>query len=344
MRVLDIYPDLPSSDPQGQTRKDFESDQDTRWCPGCGDYSILAQLQRVLPSLGIPKENYVFVSGIGCSSRFPYYMDTYGLHTIHGRAPAVATGIKSARPDLSVWMITGDGDGLSIGAGQLMHALRRNVDIKILLFNNQIYGLTKGQYSPTSPVGLRTKSTPMGSIDTPLDPVSVALGSGASFVARTVDVNAKHLQSVLKRAAAHKGSAFVEILQNCPIFNDGAFDHMTDKARKSQHELRIEHGQPLRFGSDDEMGICLDADLKPHVVHCHAHSESDLLVHDETNDMKATLLSRLRHPDFPVPIGVFRDVPRPTYDEMLNEQVEMAQAARKSSLQDLLNQGHWVVE
>lgn len=338
-----VYPVVAHSDPVGQNKKDFESSQDVRWCPGCGDYSILAQVQRLLPALGIPKENYVFVSGIGCSSRFPYYMGTYGLHTIHGRAPAFVTGIKSARPELSVWMVTGDGDGLSIGAGQLMHILRRNVDVKILLFNNQIYGLTKGQYSPTSPVGLKTKSTPLGSIDAPIDPISVALGAGATFVARTVDINVKHMQSVLARAAAHKGTAFVEILQNCPIFNDGAFGHITDKTTKFDHQLEVENGKPLRFGLDGHKGIALGPDMKPCIVEVAAHGEENLLKADEDNELFALLASRLRHPDFPVPLGVLRAVSRPTYDGQLNDQVTYAKSKRKGNVQELLNKGAWTV-
>src|SRR5688572_6449013 len=256
-----VYPDVAHTDPSALKLKDFQSDQDVRWCPGCGDYSILANVQRALPGLGIPRENFVFVSGIGCSSRFPYYMNTYGMHTIHGRAPALATGIKTMRPDLSVWVITGDGDALSIGGNHFIHVMRRNVDLKVLLFNNQIYGLTKGQYSPTSPVGTRAKSTPLGSIDYPLDPVSVALGANATFVARSFDVHANHLQTVLKRATEHKGTAFVEIYQNCNIFNDGCFSLLTDKETRPMHVLELEHGKPMRFGKDREKGIVVGPDL-----------------------------------------------------------------------------------
>ncbi|HEY8493858.1 MAG TPA: 2-oxoacid:ferredoxin oxidoreductase subunit beta, partial [Myxococcota bacterium] len=235
--------------PLALTRKDFESDQEVRWCPGCGDYSVLANVQRVLPELGIPRENFVFVSGIGCSSRFPYYMNTYGFHTIHGRAPAFATGIKLARPELSVWVITGDGDGLSIGGNHLLHAIRRNVDLQILLFNNRIYGLTKGQYSPTSQLGRKNKSAPMGVIDHPVDPLAFALGAGATFVARTVDVDATGLQEVLRRAATHRGTAFVEILQNCPVYNDGEWEAVEDKRTRAEAALPLEHGKPLVFGA-----------------------------------------------------------------------------------------------
>ena len=263
------------------TRKDFQSDQEVRWCPGCGDYAILASVQKVMPELGIPKENIVFVSGIGCSSRFPYYMNTYGFHTIHGRAPAIATGLKTTRPDLQVWVITGDGDALSIGGNHFLHVLRRNVDVKILLFNNRIYGLTKGQYSPASELGKKTKSTPYGSIDAPLVPLQVALGANASFVARTVDVDPQHLQGVLHRMAAHKGSAIVEIYQNCPVFNDGAFDKLTDKATKHDATMRLEQGKPVVF-SGGTKGIRLNG-FEPEVVTLGENgvTEKDLLVWDE---------------------------------------------------------------
>ncbi len=343
MPTQSAYPELTPTDPSGQTKQDFTSDQDVRWCPGCGDYAILAQVQKLMPSLGIPKENFVFVSGIGCSSRFPYYMNTYGVHSIHGRAPAVVTGIKAVRPDLSVWMVTGDGDGLSIGGNHLLHILRRNVDVKILLFNNQIYGLTKGQYSPTSPLGKKAKSTPLGSVDYPLDPVSVALGAGATFVARTVDVNVNHIQETLKRAAEHKGTAFVEIYQNCNIFNDAAFDYLTDKTQKVANELILEHGKPLRFGPNGEKGIGLDNGLRPRIVDVASEGEDKLLIHDETNEITSLLLSRLRYPDFPVPLGVFRAVSRGSYDVMLNEQVATAQHGNKKTLQQLLDAGSWTV-
>ena len=244
---------------------DFASDQDVRWCPGCGDYSILAQMKKVMPTLGIPRENIVFISGIGCSSRFPYYMNTYGIHSIHGRAPAVATGLKSSRPDLNVWVITGDGDGLSIGGNHLMHAIRRNMDVNIVLFNNRIYGLTKGQYSPTSPLGKTTKSTPMGSVDNPLYPLSIAIGCEATFVARSIDTHIKHLEVTLKRAAEHRGTAFVEVYQNCNIFNDNAWAYTKDRQTKQENTIELEHGKPLIFGANRDKGIRLNG-LEPEVV------------------------------------------------------------------------------
>ncbi len=344
MTSLNIYPEFKHTDPATQTRKDFVTDQDVRWCPGCGDYSILAQVQRVMPTLGIPRENYVFVSGIGCSSRFPYYMETYGIHSIHGRAPAVATGIKAMRPDLSVWVITGDGDALSIGGNHFMHVLRRNVDLKLLLFNNQIYGLTKGQYSPTSPVGTKAKSTPMGSIDYPIDPVSLALGANATFVARSLDVHAGHLQRVLKRAADHKGTAFVEIYQNCNIFNDGAFDALTDKETKSDTVIEIEHGKPMRFGKNLEKGIALGEGMRPKIVDVASYGEDKLLVHDEQSEVCGLLVSRLQAPHFPTPIGVFHAVSRPSYDQLLVEQLDRAKTQKRTRVQDLLNDGQWTVK
>ncbi len=266
------------------TAKDFASDQEVRWCPGCGDYSILAQMKKVMAGLGVARENLVFISGIGCSSRFPYYMNTYGFHTIHGRAPTLATGLKVARPDLQVWVITGDGDGLSIGGNHLIHAIRRNVDLKIVLFNNEIYGLTKGQYSPTSRLGTRTKSSPLGSLDNPLRPLSLAIGAEATFVARTVDVDINHLSETLRRAAAHKGSAFVEVYQNCKIFNDGVFEYATDKSVKADNVLHLEHGKPLIFGKDHNNGIRLHG-LDPEKVELgNGISVDDLLIHDEQAD------------------------------------------------------------
>ncbi|MCE9555646.1 MAG: 2-oxoacid:ferredoxin oxidoreductase subunit beta [Planctomycetes bacterium] len=305
---------------------DFASDQEVRWCPGCGDYSILAQMKKMLPSLGIPREQTVFVSGIGCSSRFPYYMNTYGIHSIHGRAPAVATGLKVARPDLSVWVITGDGDGLSIGGNHLMHCIRRNLDLNIVLFNNQIYGLTKGQYSPTSPLGKVTKSTPMGAIDNPLHPLSIAIGCEATFVARTIDVNIKHLGMVLKRAAEHRGVSFVEVYQNCNIFNDGAFSYATDKETKADTVVELEHGKPLIFGKNRDKGIRLHG-MTPEIVELgKGITEDDLLFHDEKapEPSLAYLLSRMRHPEFPEPIGVFRCVDRPRYDDEVGRQIAAA--------------------
>ncbi len=311
------------------TAKDFASDQDVRWCPGCGDYAILNQMRKVCASLGASKENTVFVSGIGCSSRFPYYMDTYGFHGIHGRAPAIATGVKLANPQLDVWLVTGDGDGLSIGGNHLMHVLRRNVDIKILLFNNRIYGLTKGQYSPTSEEGKKTPSTPMGAIDLPLTPISVALASEASFVARCVDVD-KNLGEVLGRAAAHEGAAFVEIYQDCNIFNHKAFEYASDKKTKEDHIIRLEHGKPLIFGHGRDKGIRLH-DHKSEVVELGSGiKEDDLLFHDEHDESLAFMLSRMSHPDFPEPMGVFYQIDDDRYEDLLTQQVEAAQAARGS--------------
>jgi 2-oxoglutarate/2-oxoacid ferredoxin oxidoreductase subunit beta len=325
-------------------RKDFVSDQDVRWCPGCGDYAILSQVQKLLPELGVPRENFVFISGIGCSSRFPYYVNTYGFHSIHGRAPAIATGLKVSRPDLSVWVVTGDGDALSIGGNHLIHALRRNVDLNILLFNNKIYGLTKGQYSPTSEPGKVTKSTPLGSVDQPFDTLALALGAGATFVARSVDVEAKHLTEVLRRAHAHRGASFVEILQNCNVFNDGAFDDLTDKARKSEHSLVLEHGKPLIFGRERDRGIRLHGFVPEVVSLADGVAESDLLVHDEHDPTVAAFLSRLGAPGFPTPIGVLYAVDRPCYDEAVNAQIAAARERAPADLAGLLRRGDtWVV-
>jgi 2-oxoglutarate ferredoxin oxidoreductase subunit beta len=329
------------------TRKDFESDQDVRWCPGCGDYAILAQVQRVLPDLGIPRENFVFLSGIGCSSRFPYYVNTYGFHTIHGRAPAIATGLKATRPELSVWVVTGDGDALSIGGNHLIHVLRRNVDVNILMFNNKIYGLTKGQYSPTSEVGKVTKSTPAGSVDHPFHPIALALGAEATFVARSVDVEAKHLQEIVRRAHAHRGTSFVEILQNCNIFNDGAFAPLTDKESKADTQLVLEHGKPLVFGKNRDRGIRLGTGLRPEVVTLgNGITERDLIVHDEHDATLASFLSRMEPPDFPTPIGVFHAVERGTYDAGMNEQLAQAHAKQgRGDLDALFALGDtWVVD
>ncbi len=332
------------------TKKDFESDQEVRWCPGCGDYSILAQTQRTLPNLGIPKEKYVFVSGIGCSSRFPYYMNTYGFHTIHGRATAIATGVKCVNPELSVWVITGDGDGLSIGGNHLIHILRRNVDVNIILFNNRIYGLTKGQYSPTSEFGKVTKSTPMGSIDHPFNPISVALGVGATFVARTMDRDPAHMQTILKRAAEHKGSSFIEVFQNCNIFNDGAWFKYTEKDTRPDHVVYLEQGKPLIFGAKRDKGIRLNG-FKPEVVSLNngKYTEDDLLVHNE-NDKDTTYAFILSHmmdnPELPVPVGVFRSVETRSYENALNAQIEQAKAIYgKPDLQALLESGDtWEVK
>lgn len=329
------------------TRKDFVSDQEVRWCPGCGDYAILAQMQKVLPEIGVAREQIVFISGIGCSSRFPYYMNTYGVHSIHGRAPTIATGLKSVNPDLSVWVITGDGDGLSIGGNHLMHCLRRNVDVKIILFNNRIYGLTKGQYSPTSLGGHRTKSSPMGSIDYPLNPISVAIGAEATFVARTQDTNTKHLQEVLRRAASHKGTAFVEIFQNCVVYNPTAWDHTTDADVRDDNILFLEDGQPLVFGKDRDKGIIVDGMLPKVVQLGNGVTEADLAVHDEDmdNTSYAYMLSRMQHPDFPQPFGILRSVQRPSYTDMLVEQVAEARRSKDADLADLLHSSDtWVVE
>jgi 2-oxoglutarate ferredoxin oxidoreductase subunit beta len=330
------------------TAKDLASDQDVRWCPGCGDYSILAQMKKALAPLGLPREKMVFISGIGCSSRFPYYMNTYGFHSIHGRAPTLATGLKACRPDLQVWVITGDGDGLSIGGNHLIHAIRRNVDLKIILFNNEIYGLTKGQYSPTSRTGTRTKSSPLGSIENPLRPLSTAIGAEATFVARTVDVDVNHLTETLRRAAAHKGTAFVEIYQNCKIFNDGVFDYATDKSIKAENTLFLEHGKPLIFGKDRNKGIRLHG-LDPEVVTLgNGITVDDLLIHDERAEEPslAYLLSRMVYPRFPECIGVYRCVERPTYDDMLNGQIEQVIKSKgRGKLEDLFaSDDTWVVE
>ena len=304
---------------------DYGSDQDVRWCPGCGDYSILAQMKKVCAKLGMDRSKLVFISGIGCSSRFPYYMNAYGFHSIHGRAPTFATGLKLARPDLQVWLVTGDGDGLSIGGNHLMHVIRRNVDVKILLFNNRIYGLTKGQYSPTSELGKKTKSTPMGSPDSPVRPISIAIAAEASFAARAIDVDVKQLEYVLERAARHVGTAFVEIYQNCNIFNDGAFDYATDKGTKADTTLYLEHGKPLVFGRDGSKGIRMHG-LNPEIVDTKQVSRDDLLIHDEkaADPSLAFLLSRMRYPDFPEPLGVFRDVEQQRYGDLVRAQNKAA--------------------
>ncbi|MET8718753.1 2-oxoacid:ferredoxin oxidoreductase subunit beta [Streptomyces misionensis] len=307
-----------------QTAKDFKSDQEVRWCPGCGDYAILAAVQGFMPELGLARENIVFVSGIGCSSRFPYYMNTYGMHSIHGRAPAIATGLAGSRPDLSVWVVTGDGDALSIGGNHLIHALRRNVNLKILLFNNRIYGLTKGQYSPTSETGKITKSTPMGSVDAPFNPVSLALGAEATFVARTIDSDRKHLTGVLRAAAEHPGTALVEIYQNCNIFNDGAFDTLKDRQQAEEALIRLEHGRPIRFGADGTRGVVRDprtGDLD--VVTVTPENEADLVVHDSGAHDPTTAFALSRLTD-PTPVGVFRDTERTVYDAALNAQLDAA--------------------
>lgn len=311
--------------------KDFSSDQDVRWCPGCGDYTILKQVQNVMPEIGVAKEDIVFISGIGCAARFPYYMDTFGMHSIHGRAPAIVTGLKVTRPELSVWIITGDGDSLSIGANHFVQILRRNVDVNLLLFNNQIYGLTKGQYSPTSPEGSSTKSTPYGSIDHPFNPLALSLGADGSFVARTMDRDPKHLNAMLKRAHEHKGTSMLEIYQNCIVFNDGAFELFTDKKSRPREAIYLEDGEPLLFGEENEKGIRLDG-LRPEVVSLDgSYSKEDLWIHDEADATKAHLLSRFFdapdsedeiHMHMPRPFGVLYAVQRPCYDEGVNLQVE----------------------
>ena len=324
-------------DDAAQTRKDFTSDAEVRWCPGCGDYAILAAVQGFMPELGIKRENVVCVSGIGCSSRFPYYLDTYGLHSIHGRAPAIATGLATSRPDLNVWVITGDGDALSIGGNHLIHALRRNVNLTILLFNNQIYGLTKGQYSPTSQPGKVTKSTPVGSVDTPFNPVSLALGAEATFVARTLDTDRKHLTGVLRQAVEHRGAALVEIYQNCPIFNDGAFDVLKDRDEAAARLVRLEHGQPIRFGPGGERGVIRDVTGALQIGLVSEVGEDAVLVHDahDPNPAVQFALSRLDESSLShVPIGVLRSVSRPTYDDLVRAQVNDAIEANNGPATD----------
>ncbi len=340
------------------TQKDFQSDQEVRWCPGCGDYAILKSVQSVFPELGIPKEKVVVISGIGCSSRFPYYMDTFGFHTIHGRAPAIATGLKLSRPDLNVWVVTGDGDGLSIGGNHLIHALRRNVGLKILLFNNRIYGLTKGQYSPTSEVGKRTSSTPFGSLDNPFNPLSVAIGAGATFVARSVDIFQQHLKQTLLRAAAHQGTAFVEIYQNCNIFNDHAFAYVTGKEERTANVLHLEHGQPLTFGSDEARRGIRQKDRQHgpgfEVIELgNGFGPEDCVVWDESADNSALafMMAQMLPPEapggtqglalpFPTPIGVFRSVERPSFEQGVVSQIQASiDRSGTGTLHDLLHAG-----
>ena len=337
-----------TTDDSTLTKKDFVTPNDVRWCPGCGDYAILNAVQRTLPELGIPKEQFVVVSGIGCSSRFPYYINTYGFHTIHGRAPTVATGVKVANPDLSVWMITGDGDGLSIGANHLLHLLRRNLDINVLLFNNRIYGLTKGQYSPTSEVGKKTKSTPLGSVDHPINPLLFALGSEATFVARTTDTDMKHMVETFKQAQAHKGTSFVEVFQNCVIFNNKTFDTVTSRDVKEDQVLSLEEGKPLIFGANRDKGIRLNG-LDPEVVTLgDGIGQDDLLVHQpkNSNSAYANILAQMTYPAFPTPVGVLRQLDgRETYEDALTQQIEHAQSVGVENLQQLLTgKNSWVVE
>ncbi|MGX7824219.1 2-oxoacid:ferredoxin oxidoreductase subunit beta [Actinokineospora sp. 24-640] len=330
---------VPTAD-EPQKAKDYKSDQEVRWCPGCGDYVVLNAVQSFLPSLGLKRENIVFVSGIGCSSRFPYYMNTYGMHSIHGRAPAIATGLATARPDLSVWVVTGDGDALSIGGNHLIHTLRRNVNLKILLFNNRIYGLTKGQYSPTSEPGKVTKSTPMGSLDFPFNPVSLALGAEATFVGRALDSDRKGLTEVLRQAAEHRGSALVEIYQNCPIFNDGAFDALKEPGQAERRLIPLEHGKPIRFGAEGEFGVVRSGFGSLEVAKVAEVGEAALVVHDAhaTDPSYAFALSRLSTQDLSHTVtGVFRSVRRETYDDLARAQVAEARAAKKTDLRALLH-------
>lgn len=339
---------VPKSD-VAQSAKDFKSDQEVRWCPGCGDYSILSTVQGFMPELGLAKENIVFISGIGCSSRFPYYMNTYGLHSIHGRAPAIATGLSVSRPDLSVWVVTGDGDALSIGGNHLIHALRRNVNLKILLFNNRIYGLTKGQYSPTSEQGKITKSTPAGSVDYSFNPVSLALGAEATFVARSIDSDRKHLSSVLAAAAAHEGTALVEIYQNCNIFNDGAWDKLKDAETADDLLIKLVHGEPIRFGKDGAKGVVRTADGQVAIADVAEVGEDSLLVHDAHREDPALAfaLSRLSevHTLQDTPIGIFRDVTRPSYDRLVREQLDEAREKKGAGDLQALVRGNdtWLV-
>ena len=331
--------------------KDFASDQEVRWCPGCGDYSILKQVQTVLPSLGIPRENIVIISGIGCSSRFPYYMNTYGMHSIHGRAAAIASGLKASRPELSVWVVSGDGDSMSIGGNHLIHLLRRNFNLQLLVFNNQIYGLTKGQYSPTSEENKVTKSTPMGSIDHPFNPAALALGADASFFARSMDRDVKHLQEMLKRSAAHTGTAMVEIYQNCNIFNDGAFEMYTEKSTKAEEAVFVEHGKPMVFGSERQKGVRLNGFQPEVVILGDSFSENDLWIHDEQDLFKAQMLARLfdspaMENHLPRPFGVFYSKERACYEVLLQEQMKLAIAKKGKGDLDALLAGNetWVVQ
>lgn len=334
--------------PSSFSAKDFASDQEVRWCPGCGDYAILKGVQKTLADIGTPPENVVFVSGIGCSSRFPYYMSTYGFHTIHGRAPAFATGIKLANPELDVWLVTGDGDGLSIGGNHLLHVLRRNVNMQIMLFNNEIYGLTKGQYSPTSRQGLRSPSTPMGSLDRPLSPTLFALGANATFVARAVDTQQKHMPGVLRRAHAHNGASFVEIYTNCIVYNDGVFASFAEKGTAAEGELLLEHGEPMIFGKDSDKGIRMKPgtfSLEVVQLGVDGIGEDDLLRHDETSRVLAGLLAEMRNPEFPVAVGVLYCEPAQAYDTAVYEQVAAARAANgNADMNALLRSGAtWTV-
>lgn len=334
---------------QKLTAKDFATDQEVRWCPGCGDYAILKTVQKLMPELGVKRENSVFVSGIGCSSRFPYYMNTYGFHTIHGRAPSFATGVKLANPELDVWVITGDGDGLSIGGNHMVHALRRNVNLNILLFNNEIYGLTKGQYSPTSKVGTKSPSTPDGSVDLPLTPAVFAIGSGARFVARSIDTEMKHLTAVMTAAHAHDGASFVEIYQNCPVYNDGIFDAVKDKKQAADTRLVLEDGEPLLFGKDSEKGIRLNTQtltLEVVTLGEDGVTEADILRHDKSNKVLAQMLAELKGPDFPTPVGIIYEAPVTAYvDDVYSQRIAVREKKGKADLNALLRTGHtWTVE
>jgi 2-oxoglutarate ferredoxin oxidoreductase subunit beta len=328
-----------STEATALTKKDFQSDQEVRWCPGCGDYAILSAVQAVFPELGIPREKFVIISGIGCSSRFPYYMNTYGFHTIHGRAPAFATGLKMTRPDLEVWVMTGDGDAMSIGGNHFIHALRRNVGLKILLFNNRIYGLTKGQPSPTSEHGKITKSSPMGTVDYPFSPIALALGAGGTFIARGIDVFGPHLEDVICKASSHAGTALVEIYQNCNIFNDGAFKGFSEKEVREERILYLEHGKPLLFGAQKDKGVRFDGNFQPQIV--TGTGLGSAFVWDETavNVAPAMALATMSEAEFPVPVGVFRRREKATYETAIHNQIASAQQKKKESLRDLLRAG-----
>ncbi len=333
--------------PEPLKPRDYASDQEIRWCPGCGDYAIIRAVQKTLADLGAPKERTVFISGIGCAARFPYYMSTYGFHTIHGRAPAIATGLKLANPDLDVWVVSGDGDALSIGGNHLLHLLRRNVNVQFLLFNNEVYGLTKGQYSPTTPIGARTPSSPRGSVDAPVSPTEFALGSGARFVARSVDTMQKELPAILKRARAFRGAAFVEILQNCIVYNDGAYAHITDRDVAPEAQIHVEHGKPLLFGKDLNHGLRLSADglgLEIVTIGENGVTEDDILVHDETNRTLATELAAMEPPAFPMALGVLYCVPAPSYGELVHEQVKEERRTREDFKALLRSGATWTVE
>jgi len=334
---------------QNLTKKDFESGLDVRWCPGCGDYAVLSQITKLMPKLGIPRENYACISGIGCSSRFPYYVNTYGLHTIHGRAPAIASGLKLTRPELSVWVVTGDGDALAIGGNHFIHAMRRNIGLKIILLNNRIYGLTKGQYSPTSELGKKTKTSPLGNIDRPFSPVALALGAGATFVARAIDSDQTMMAAILERAAKHEGTAFVEVLQNCVVFNDGAYELLSNKATRDDTRLVLEHGKPLIFGKERNKGIRLNGmDTEVVTIGENGVTETDILVHNESaaHSGLAFSLGQFESPDYPMPFGVFRAVERPSYQKLSVQLNETARSARgRGDLSKLLNSGEtWTIK